>query len=162
MSDPFLMGIHVFFADLAMLGYLWVFVDLLNPISDEKIARARNIALFSLIFIILTWVTAGYYYVVYYPADRAVIKASSVWDWGHKIIMETKEHVFFFAPVLAFVVYFVLYALGAELKNNDDARKAVQILAVVMIIGNLLLISMGSLIAFSYRGALEGLVGYLL
>ncbi|MCG3210261.1 MAG: hypothetical protein FOGNACKC_03892 [Anaerolineae bacterium] len=51
-------------------------------------------------------------------------------EW-HSFGMEWKEHVAWFAPILATVVAFVVWRYGAQLAENDKLRKSLIILFVL-------------------------------
>jgi len=52
------------------------------------------------VLIWLTCLVAGYFYIVYYGADKAIIKAGP-WPFAHGLFMESKEHLFFMVLLLA-------------------------------------------------------------
>jgi len=91
--------LHPTFGALGMLAAVWVFVEALNA-SEDNVARMRTAAKWSAVLIWLAYITAGYYYVMYYGADKAVIKAGPM-PWAHGLFMETKEHLFFLTLLLA-------------------------------------------------------------
>ncbi len=91
--------LHPTFGVLGMIAAVWVFVEALSP-REDNLDRMRMAAKTSMVMIWLAYITAGYFYVLYYGADKAVIKAGP-WPWAHGIFMETKEHVFFLTLLLA-------------------------------------------------------------
>jgi hypothetical protein len=91
--------IHPTFGVLGMIAAVWVFVEALNA-REDNLGRMRFAAKTSTVMIWLSYLTAGYFYVLYYGADKALIKAGP-WPWAHSLMMETKEHVFFLVLLLA-------------------------------------------------------------
>ena len=74
----------------------------------------------------------------FYPATKTLVKAGS-WPWAHSIIMETKEHIFLFLPLLAFVILLVVWLKGDNLQENRSLRNA---LALVILITLMISVSM--------------------
>lgn len=99
MSHQIWLLIHPTFGVLGMASALWVFVEALNA-REENAARMRMAAILSAVFVWSAYLTAGYFYVLYYGADKAII-LSGPWPWAHKLFMESKEHLFFLTLMLA-------------------------------------------------------------
>lgn len=100
-SDVILLA-HAAFGVTGCLAALWVFVETLNarPGNARSIQRA---ALITAIMMTLGWICGGYWYVHFYPAEKALILGGP-WPFAHNFFMETKEHLFFVAAVLAFLL----------------------------------------------------------
>ena len=49
------------------------------------------------------WICGGYWYVHFYPAEKTLILAGP-WPFAHNVFMEVKEHLFFIAGILAFLL----------------------------------------------------------
>jgi hypothetical protein len=99
------------------LAGIWVFVEALN-VSQSNVARIR---LASLIVAVAMWVTfavAGYWYVAYYAADKALI-LKGPWPFAHNFFMETKEHV---VLMLLLLTTFLPIAAQNDLVGNKGAR----------------------------------------
>ncbi len=91
-SDVILLA-HSTFGVLGTISAVWVFVEALNA-RVENAGRIRNAAFISALCMTATWIVGGYWYVHFYPADRALILAGP-WPFAHTLFMETKEHLFF-------------------------------------------------------------------
>ena len=92
MSKELILMLHPTFGVLAVLAAGWVFVEALNA-SNANISRLRSASVLTAVFMWLTYIVAGYWYVVFYGADKAIIKGGP-WPIAHGFFMETKEHVF--------------------------------------------------------------------
>ena len=57
----YFIGVHAALGELSAIGFLWIFIELLNKTS--KIKRVKIIALVSVILLFLSWITGGWYYV---------------------------------------------------------------------------------------------------
>src|SRR5580692_8296573 len=91
---------HAAFGVLGSLAALWVFVEALNA-QQENAERTRKAAVAVATFICAAWVLGGYWYVHFYPADKALI-LKGPWPFAHNLFMETKEHLFFATLILSF------------------------------------------------------------
>ena len=111
---------HPAFGGLATLAALWVFVDTLN-VSEASLSRIKNVSILCAVLIWLTYFLGGYWYVVYYAPEKAIIKAGP-WPFAHGFFMETKEHVFLMLLLLA--TYLPIAASG-NLAMSKAARKVV-------------------------------------
>lgn len=130
---------------------LWLCVELLN-VHRDNIIRIKWASLAVPFFMVLTWITSGYWYVHYYAADKAII-LKGPWPFAHKIIMETKEHVFFITLVLSLLLPFVVFT--EKLVTNKSARVLVYTIAIFIILSALSLEAAGSLITMAVK---EGLL----
>jgi hypothetical protein len=99
MSQELILMLHPTFGVLAMIAAVWVFVESLNvgP-ANERLIRLASVSVAA--FMWLTYIVGGYWYVLFYPADKAIIKAGP-WPFAHSFFMETKEHVFLMLLLLA-------------------------------------------------------------
>jgi hypothetical protein len=118
--ENLLLLIHPAAGGLATLAALWVFVDTLN-VSSASEARIKYVSLTCAVLMWMAYFLGGYLYVVYYAADKAIIKAGP-WAFGHDFFMEVKEHVFLMLLLLA---TYLPIAASDRLGSNKAARKIV-------------------------------------
>ena len=90
---------HVFFGVACLITAVWVFVDVLN-VSEANQYRIRLMSWASAVFMWLAFLIGGYWYVVCYKADKAVI-LQGPWPFAHNFFMETKEHLVIVLLLLA-------------------------------------------------------------
>ena len=153
MVNP-LIFLHAIGAELGLFAFLWVLVELVNP-TETRIRRAKIAALFGVACLLAAWFAGGFYYVEVYGSQiKPVIKASDA-KWVHSIIMEVKEHVFLFLPILAFVVAAMLQEFDRELIHNRDARVSIVLLSGLIFLLGFSIAGMGAIISSGYRFALE-------
>ena len=153
MVNP-LIFIHAAIAEIGLFAYLWVLVELLNP-TETRIRRARTASIIGVACLLVAWIAGGFYYITIYGADiKPVIKASDA-SWVHSIIMETKEHVFLFLPLLAILTTSLISRFGRELMNNKEARTTVTLFSGLIFLLGFAIAGMGAIIAAGYRFALE-------
>jgi hypothetical protein len=147
-SDVLLMS-HATFGVAGCLAALWVFVEALNA-SPENHRRIRTASLLTAICIGAAWICGGYWYLHFYPAEKALILAGP-WPFAHNIFMETKEHLFFVTALLA-----LLLPIGAreKLHENSAARKLVLSVAGMVAITGLAMEGAGAVIDHGVKLAL--------
>jgi uncharacterized membrane protein len=109
--------IHALFGLLVLLAGIWAFVEALN-VNQSNLARIRGASLVVAVAMWLTFIVAGYWYVVYYGADKALI-LKGPWPFAHSFFMETKEHVVLMLLLLA---TFLPIVAQNDLVGNRGAR----------------------------------------
>jgi len=152
MINPLIL-LHAAFAEIGLFAFLWILVELLNP-TEARIERAKTVSLIGLVGLLLAWFAGGLYYVEVYGLHvKPLIKASDA-SWAHSIVMEVKEHVFLFLPILASLIAILLHKYGKELISKDAARKTIILLAGLIFLLGFSIAGMGALISAGYRIAL--------
>lgn len=139
--------IHPTTGALAIFCAIWFAVEVLNA-SERNRGRTRFAALASMWLMVATWVIGGYWYVVYYAANKAIILKSS-WPFAHTFFMEAKEHAFFITLVLS--IYLAIVARREDFVNNRSARVLALWVAALVIISAFAIEGAGSLISMGVR-----------
>lgn len=153
MAHP-LIGLHAAIGEIGVFAFLWVLVELLNP-TPQRVKRAKIVAVIGVIFLFLSWFAGGYYYVEYYgPEVKPIIKEGPA-PWAHKIITETKEHVFLFLPLLSIFTTGLIYKYKKEIITNRDVRISILLMAGLIVLIGLSMAAMGYFISTGARVALE-------
>ena len=127
----------------------WVFVDALNA-RDENAQRIRNAAVVAAVCMSATLMVGGYWYVHFYPAEKALI-LQGPWPFAHSFFMETKEHLFFVTAILALLLPI---ATREKLYSNPPARKLVLSVAALVAIAGLAVEGAGAVIEHGVKVAL--------
>lgn len=117
MSEIILMS-HVIFGVGCLLAAVWLFVDVLNA-SDANLLRIRRMSWAAAAFMWVAFIIAGYWYVVDYHTDKAII-LKGPWPVAHSFFMETKEHLVIMLLLMA--TYLPIVASN-NLVTNKDARR---------------------------------------
>ena len=152
MVNPLIL-MHAMAAEIGVIAFLWVLVELLNP-TESRVARAQVAAVVGCATLFFAWLIGGFYYVEVYGLHvKPLIKASDA-AWVHSIVMEVKEHVFLFLPILATLTTAMLYKYESELVHNRDARISIVLLAGLIFLLGFSIAGMGALISSGYRFAL--------
>lgn len=118
MSEIILMA-HVLFGVACLLVAVWLFVDVLHA-SDSNLLRIRRLSLAAAACMWVAFIIAGYWYVVDYHTDKAII-LKGPWPFAHNFFMETKEHLVIMLLLLA--TYLPIVAANNNLAANKDARR---------------------------------------
>jgi len=150
MFKEVLLTMHTMVAIITLHIIIWMMIVVknkkLNPLA------LRKLSVIVLAGMVVTWVVAGYWYVVFYGDDKQVIIKSS-WNLAHKFFMETKEHIFFISLVLSLYLPFV--ALSNNLKENLQAKKLMFSILSMLLILTIYVDIAGVIIA---KGAKEGYI----
>ena len=156
---------NVTFSDVLLLAHstsgvfgilcaLWVFVETLNA-SPQNSLRIRRAALCTALFMLLTTFVGGYWYVHFYPADRAFI-LHGPWPFAHTLFMETKEHLFFITLILA---CYLPIAARDKPQFNPAARRMVLCVAMLIVLSGLAIEGAGAVINHGVKVALLSSTG---
>lgn len=148
-SSDVILLVHSTFGVLGTLFSLWVFVEALNA-REENAARIRNAAYLAALCMILAWIFGGYWYVHFYPLDKALI-LKGPWPFAHTLFMETKEHLFFITLILSF---YLPIATGDKLYANAASRKMVLCVAMLIVLSGLVIEGAGAIINHGAKVAL--------
>jgi hypothetical protein len=148
MIDIILMA-HVVFGMLCILAALWVFVDVLNA-NEKNLSRIKWMSRAAAVFMWFAFLIGGYWYVVFYPADKAII-LKGPWPFAHKYFMETKEHLVIMLLLLA---TYLPIAASHNLSTNKDARRLVLWVAAIIPLLGLMIEGHGAIIAMGVKVAL--------
>jgi hypothetical protein len=153
-SDVILLA-HSTFGVLGTMSAMWVFVEALNA-REANAGRIRAVALIAALCMIATWIFGGYWYIHFYPADRATI-LKGPWPFAHTLFMETKEHLFFIPLILSF---YLPIAAGEKLYESANARKMVLCVAMLIVLSGLAIEGAGAVINHGVKvGLLHGIAG---
>ena len=148
-SDVILMT-HVLFGMLCIVTSVWVFVDVLHA-SEANQARIRTMSLAVALFMWLAYLIGGYWYVVFYSTDKALI-LKGPWPFAHNFFMEMKEHV---ALMLLLLATYLPIAASSSLFSNRSARSVVLCVAGLIVLIGMALDGSGAIIGM---GAKVGLL----
>jgi hypothetical protein len=140
---------HAAFGATGCLAALWVFVETLNARPDNA-RRIQTTAFVAAICIAAAWICGGYWYVQFYPLEKALILRGP-WPLAHNFFMETKEHLFFITAILAFLLPI---ATREKLYSNSTARNLVLVIAGLTAITGLAVEAAGAVIDHGVKVAL--------
>lgn len=148
LTDVLLLA-HATFGAAGCLAALWVFVEALNAQPANAI-RIQAAAWVAAICMVGAWICGGYWYVHFYPPEKALILAGP-WPFAHNFFMETKEHLFFVTAILALLLPI---AAREPLSSNATARKLVLSVAGLVVLSGLAVEGAGAVIDHGVKVAL--------
>jgi hypothetical protein len=145
--------LHAGLGDLGSICFLWIVAEIING-SQEGFKRARMVSLAGLILLVASWIVGGYYYVATYGGVVKPVIVGSAYAWAHGIIMEAKEHIFLFIPLMAAVVVIALFSTKNFKEMAIKGRTALGTLSALVFLTGFSMALMGFLIAVGARAAL--------
>ena len=148
MTELILMA-HVLFGVACLIASVWIFVEALHA-SETNQARIRKMSLAAAVFMWLAFCIAGYWYVVFYKVDKAII-LKGPWPFAHSFFMETKEHL---VILLLLLVTYLPIAASSNLVTNKDARCVVLWVSTMIALIALMMEGEGAIIAMGVKVAL--------
>ncbi len=140
---------HVLLGVFCLITSVWVFVDVLQA-SEANRARIGWLSRACALSMGLSFLLAGYWYVVHYPADKALI-LKGPWPFSHNFFMETKEHL---VILLLLLTMYLPIAAANNLVNNKSARQLVLCVAGLVVLLSLAMEGEGAFIAMGVKVAL--------
>lgn len=148
--------LHSISGGLSALTLVWIIIETLYP-TGRSLARTK-IASYLAAFMITAgcWIVGGYNYLTAYGSQvRPVILAGSH-PWAHEVVMETKEHIFVFLPIIAFALSITLSTLDRDTFLGDDKfRRALTVTACLALFMVLLMFLMGAIISNAGHTGME-------
>ena len=147
--------LHSISGGLAALAFVWIILELMYP-GEKGIVRAR-IASFIATFLVTVgcWIVGGYNYLINYGTQVKPIILAGREPWAHQIIMEAKEHIFIFLPIIAAALSLTIYFMDGDRFLNDlKFRRSLFLIACMTLFMVLIMFLMGAVI--SYAGSLQG------
>ncbi|MEW5774899.1 MAG: hypothetical protein AB1916_15385 [Thermodesulfobacteriota bacterium] len=142
---------HALLGVLFIFTSVWFFVEALNA-TPENQARIRAAARLAAALMWLTYLAGGWWYVLHYGADKALI-LKGPWPFAHEFFMETKEHVLLMIVLLA--TYLPLATAGVDLSQNRSARTLALWVAALMVGLGLAMDGAGAIISLGAKLALQ-------
>lgn len=140
---------HVMFGVACIVATVWVFVDVLNA-NETNLKRIKRISQAAAVFMWIAFVAGGYWYVIFYHTDKAII-LKGPWPFAHKYFMETKEHLVIMLLMLA---TYLPIAASNNLVTSKDARGLVLWVAGIIPLLGLMIEGHGAVIAMGVKVAL--------
>lgn len=127
--------------------------------TDRSLARAR-IASYLAAFLITAgcWIAGGYTYLTVYSSQVKPIIFAGPHLWTHEVVMEAKEHIFIFLPIIAFALAITLSSIDRDAFLGDAKfRRALTMTACLALFMVLLMFLMGAIISNAGHTGTEAL-----
>ncbi len=143
--------VHVLFGVLGIILAVALLVYVLNAEREEH-PQDPQPEPYTALSMILSYVIGGWWYVIHYPAERAIIRAGQ-WSWAHTFFMEWKEHVFFALLFLSILLPIIAYRNDLMVPEN---RKLLLVATLLVVLIGLAVDGSGAIIS---RGVIVGYMG---
>jgi hypothetical protein len=126
---------HSLLGAMAASALIWLIVELGDSgrVSD---ARARTAAWLAAACVWAAWPFGGYEYLKVYGSRLKPVILQGNWPWVHEVLMEAKEHLFLFLPV---VVATLALTLGSGQDRPEPDRRAAALVTAWLALGLLAL-----------------------
>lgn len=148
--------LHSIFGGLTVLALVWILIEMSYP-TDKALARAR-IASYVAAFLVTAgcWIAGGYNYLKAYGSQVKPVILAGPQPWVHEIVMEMKEHVFIFLPIISFALPITMSTLDRDAFLVDNkSRRALMMIACLALFMVLLMFLMGAVISNAGRTGME-------
>ena len=148
---------HVIFGVFGILFALWVAVEAANS-SEANQRRLKLASIGTTLFLWLSYLVGGWWYVVYYGAavsnsDKSIILAGP-WKWSHSFFMETKEHIFFMMLFLSILLPIVTFR--NQIFKDTKVRNLTIVIALTIVVLGLSMEGFGAMISKGIKMSLMG------
>lgn len=148
---------HVIFGVFGILFAVWVAVEAANS-SEANQRRLKLASIGTTLFLWLTYLIGGWWYVVYYGAavsnsDKSIILAGP-WKWSHSFFMETKEHIFFMMLFLSILLPIVTFR--NQIFKDTKVRNLTIVIALTIVVLGLGMEGFGAMISKGIKMSLMG------
>ena len=140
---------HVITGLLAIVAYYAVWFDLIK--KDINIGFLKKSSLYGFVLFLLSCITVGYYYALYYGNVVKPIIKTGPYPWAHTIFMEFKEHIFLFIPFLALVVTLCFFLLENNIKGNKEIKQSITYLSAIIVFLSTIITFSGIIISGAVR-----------
>ena len=148
---------HVVFGVFGILFAVWVAVEAANS-SEANQYRLKLASIGTTLFLWLSYLIGGWWYVVYYGAavsnsDRSIILAGP-WKWSHSFFMEAKEHIFFMLILLSILLPIVTFR--NQVFKDKKIRNLTIVIALTIVVLGLGMEGFGAMISKGVKMSLMG------
>jgi len=148
---------HVVFGVFGILFAVWVAVEAANS-SEANQYRLKLASIGTTLFLWLSYLIGGWWYVVYYGAavsnsDRSIILAGP-WKWSHSFFMEAKEHIFFMLILLSILLPIVTFR--NQVFKDKKIRNLTIVIALTIVVLGLAMEGFGAMISKGVKMSLMG------
>lgn len=148
---------HVLFGVFGILFAVWVAVEAANS-SEANQRRLKLASIGTTLFLWLSYLIGGWWYVVYYGAavsnsDKSIILAGP-WKWSHSFFMETKEHIFFMLILLSILLPIITFR--NQIFKDKKIRNLTIVIALTIVVLGLGMEGFGAMISKGVKMSLMG------
>jgi len=123
---------HVIFGLIGVIAVYAVWMSLLK--KNPSIGFLKYASLTAFVSYMVSWISGGYYYVLYYGSNVKPLIKGGDYSWAHIVVMETKEHVFLMLPFGALVLAAAFWLVGDRVLSDQKLRRTLSIFTAIIAI----------------------------
>ncbi|MGB9940159.1 hypothetical protein [Methanosarcina sp.] len=140
--------LHSISGGLTALVLVWIILEIRYPM-DRSLSRARVASYLAIFFVTAgCWIAGGYNYLTSYGSQVKPVILEGPYPWAHEIIMEAKEHIFVFLPIIVLALSITLSVFNKDAFLSDlKLRRALIMIAFLALFMVLLMFLMGAIIS---------------
>ena len=144
---------HSTLGAMAAAAFIWVIVEV-SQRDRFHLGRARFAAWAAAACIATAWLMGGYEYLTVYASQLKPVILAGTSSWAHRILMEAKEHLFLFLPVISGTLALLLSSGGSDQPAAEkDLRRAALVTASLALSMLVMLLVFGALISLAAHPA---------
>ena len=144
---------HSTLGAIAGAALIWVIVETRHR-DQLRLGRARLAAWTAVVGIVAAWLLGGLQYLAVYGSQLKPVIIEGDWPWAHRILMEAKEHLFLFLPVLAATAALLLSTGGDDdPAAREGVRRAAHLTAWLALLMLAMLLVSGAFISIAAHPA---------
>ncbi|MCK5332474.1 hypothetical protein KAJ41_01260 [Candidatus Parcubacteria bacterium] len=140
---------HIVSGVVAIIIFYIVLMHLLK--KECKLKFLKRYSFSGFVLFLISWVSAGYYYVEYYGKNVKPVIIQGDYFWAHKVFMEAKEHIFLFLPFLSLIVFLSLHYQGKEIIADEELKKPLIFLTGIIVVLGIIITLSGVIISGAVR-----------
>lgn len=151
-SSQIIVFLHIAFGEAAGASLLWGVKELMF-LTEHRLKWLKASLWAAFTSVMLAWVFGGSYYLFLYPQVKPIIKEGPE-TWAHLVFTESKEHIFFFLPVIIFLLAIFVHKKGHLLLQHASLKKKILYLTLFSALLVFSMAFMGYMITWGARTAL--------
>lgn len=139
---------HSITGGLAVLALSWILLEIQYS-KEKSLSRAKVASYFTTVLLTIgCWIVGGYNYLTSYGSQVKPVILAGPQPWAHEIVMEVKEHIFVFLPIIALTLSITLSIFDREAFLSDVSfRRALTIITFLALFMVLLMFLMGAIVS---------------
>lgn len=122
---------HVASGLLALVFYYGLIPNLLH--KNINLPFLKRFSALGFAALLASWILGAYYYLNYYGKHVKPEILHGKLPWAHKILTETKEHIFLFLPFMGLVLLISLLTSKHDITEVDGLQSALSKLSLAIV-----------------------------
>jgi len=130
---------HIILGLIALIAHYATLIGLLKKVVSRRFLIGSSVI--AATSYVLSWISGGYYYVLYYGDSVKPAIVGGAYPWAHIIVMEWKEHIFLMLPPVAILIALLLTYSNYDESTSANRKALILITAVATILATLITLS---------------------